>query len=89
MNWVNREWFDSLNDRERAQIVARIDNIEDYGHFGDSKYLGEKLYELRWQNGRRIYFGRFEGFVILLLIGGLKNAQEKDIKKAFSPRSPR
>ncbi len=76
------DWFEELKIKEQLQIDTRIHFIQDYGHFGDSKSLGEGLAELRWKNGRRIYFTKIESMVILLLNGGLKNAQKKDIKKA-------
>ena len=75
-------WYSSLSGRVQAQISARLERIQDAGHFGDVKHIGDKLCELRWKNGLRIYFCRTEKDTIVLLIGGLKNAQEKDIKKA-------
>ncbi len=76
------EWFESLNLKDQLQIDSRIQKIRDHAHFGDAKNLGEGLAELRWKNGRRIYFTRVDTVVILLLNGGLKNAQKKDIQKA-------
>lgn len=76
------KWFDSLTLRDQVIIDARIARIEMFEHFGDCKYLGEGLAELRWKNGFRVYFLKLNGEIILLLIGGLKNAQSKDIKKA-------
>ncbi len=76
------KWFDSLTLRDQVIIDARIARIETFEHFGDCKYLGEGLAELRWKNGFRVYFLKLNGEIILLLIGGLKNAQSKDIKKA-------
>ncbi len=75
-------WHTKLAHREQAQIDARISRIEENEYFGDWKYLGDGLAELRWKNGRRVYFTKQEGRVVLLLNGGLKNAQKKDIKKA-------
>jgi putative addiction module killer protein len=76
------KWFESLTIRDQVIIDARIARIEEFDHFGDCKYLGEGLAELRWKNGFRVYFLKLNGEIILLLIGGLKNAQSKDIKKA-------
>lgn len=56
--------------------------IELHGHFGDSKYLGDKLFELRWKSGIRVYYFKSDRNEIKLLLGGDKNAQEKDIQKA-------
>ncbi len=78
-------WYDTLRVKEQAQIDARLNRIERYDHFGDAKDLGNGLAELRWSNGRRIYFTRIvddKGNVVLLVIGGLKNAQKKGIKQA-------
>ena len=76
------EWFEGLNLKDQLQIDSRVQRIRDYSHFGDVKNLGRGLAELRWKNGRRIYFCRIDKVVILLLNGGLKNAQKKDIQKA-------
>jgi putative addiction module killer protein len=75
-------WLKDLSIIERNAINARLYRLEEYAHFGDSKDLGEGLYELRWKNGRRIYYARFTGRIILLILGGMKNGQKNDIKKA-------
>lgn len=77
-------WYAALRIKEQAQIDARLHRIEHYDHFGDAKDLSRGLAELRWANGRRIYFTRIfdNGTAILLVLGGLKNAQKKDIKQA-------
>jgi putative addiction module killer protein len=74
-------WLENLREREQIQVKARIERIQNTGHFGDFKNLGNKLFELRWKNGWRVYFCRSKNGIILLL-GGSKNAQEKDIEKA-------
>lgn len=76
------EWFDGLNLKDQLQIDSRIQRIRDHLHFGDAKNLGEGLAELRWKNGRRVYFSRTGSIIVLLINGGLKNAQKKDIQKA-------
>ncbi|MBA3954427.1 type II toxin-antitoxin system RelE/ParE family toxin [Candidatus Dependentiae bacterium] len=75
------DWFFNLTKKERLQITARLERITAYGHFGDSKFLGDGLYELRWKNGWRLYFVMIKD-TLILLVGGHKNDQEKDIKKA-------
>jgi len=75
-------WLDNLNKKEVAQIKARIERLETFEHFGDAKNLGEGLAELRWKNGWRLYFSVIGYKKIILIIGGHKNEQEKNIKKA-------
>lgn len=56
------------------------------GHFGHAKQLAKNLAEIKFNNGSRIYFTLKEdnGKVVVLLLGGNKNGQDKDIKKAKS-----
>lgn len=78
------EWRDSLKDaRAKAKIRVRLDRVED-GNLGDCKFVGEGVYELRidYGPGYRIYFGQANDVIILLLWGGDKNNQSKDILKA-------
>ncbi len=51
-----RKWFAKQTEKSKAQIDARLKNIELHSYFGDHKSLGEKLLELRWKNGRRVYY---------------------------------
>lgn len=77
------KWFEKQTEKGKAQIDARLKNIELHHYFGDHKSLGEKLLELRWKNGRRVYYSLIlKDELTLVLLGGFKNAQEKDIKKA-------
>ena len=76
------DWFETLMLKDQLQIDSRIQRIRDHGHFGDAKNLGDGLAELRWKSGRRVYFTKTGYLVILILNGGLKNAQKKDIQKA-------
>ncbi len=75
-------WYEKLREKEQIQVDARLQRIESAQHFGDAKYLGEGLAELRWKNGWRVYFFKESLTEIILLIGGSKNAQEKDIQRA-------
>ena len=78
------EWRDSLKDaRARAKIIARLDRVEE-GNLGDCKFVGEGVYELRidYGPGYRIYFGEESDVIILLLWGGDKSRQNKDIRQA-------
>lgn len=79
------EWLNSLEIKSRAQVDARIIRLESDAHFGDAKYIGAGLAELRWNNGRRAYYTKIStphGLAILFLLGGDKNGQKNDIKKA-------
>ena len=79
------EWYESQRPKEKAQIAKRLANIEEHGHFGAVRDLGDFLSELKWVNGRRIYYSIMEddhGDLTLLILGGNKNGQDTDIKKA-------
>ncbi len=77
------QWFDLQTEKSKAQIDARLKNIELFDYFGDHKSLGERLLELRWKNGRRLYYALItKDKMTLVLLGGFKNAQEKDIQRA-------
>ena len=79
------EWYESQRPKEKAQIAKRLANIEENEHFGSVKDLGDFLSELKWVNGRRIYYSVMEddsGDLTLLILGGNKNGQDSDIKKA-------
>lgn len=76
------DWFDGLTKKEHFKVDARIIRLEIYEHFGNVKYLSGGLSELRWKNGWRVYFSMLEHNKIILIIGGNKNEQKKDIKKA-------
>ena len=83
---VFQEWLDNLKDvRGRAIILKRIDRIEE-GLFGDHRYVGEGVWELRidFGPGYRIYYGEENLTVVLLLLGGDKTSQKKDISLAHT-----
>ncbi len=78
------EWLDSLRDRSaRARIRKRLDRVE-LGNLGDYKAVGEGVYELRidYGPGYRIYYGNIDQTIILLLCGGDKDTQEKDVDRS-------
>lgn len=79
------EWLASLRTKEQGQIEARLNRIQAYDHFGDCSPIegtGYAMAELKWKNGWRVYFYREDINAIKLLIGGKKNDQKRDIKKA-------
>ena len=71
--------------RDRARIMSRLDRIES-GNLGDARSLGEGLHEFRFffGPGYRIYFGMIGQKLVILLCGGDKKPQEKDIRTARS-----
>jgi putative addiction module killer protein len=64
--------------------LFRIQKLEKDEHFGDCKPVGYGISELRinFAKGYRVYFKEKDGKIIILLIGGDKSTQDKDIKKA-------
>ena len=73
-------WLESLDKPVRIRVQIRIRNVMN-GHFGDHKVFGS-LGELRFKSGLRIYYMRRYGEVVILLSGGDKNSQQKDIETA-------
>lgn len=76
------EWFDNETAKSQAQIDDRLSKIRHNCYFGDHKFLQDNLWELKWINGRRLYYAYIAELDILLLLGGNKNGQNKDITKA-------
>ena len=79
-----REWFEDLRDyKTRVIIDARMTRLRT-GNFGNCRSVGPNLIELKidYGPGYRIYFGRISCKVILLLCGGDKSTQKKDILTA-------
>lgn len=77
-------WFRSLRDRKvRGLIVRRVERLE-LGNFGDSKSLGDGVHELRLKfgPGYRVYFMHRGVRIVLLLCGGDKGSQSRDIARA-------
>ena len=79
------QWLDGLRDmRARARVQARLDRLAE-GNPGDVKPIGEGVSELRinYGPGYRVYFKARGREVIILLAGGHKGTQAKDIKAAL------
>ena len=77
-------WLRRVGDnRARQRIVARIRGLP-VGHSGDARAVGEGIVEMRimYDPGYRIYFKRTEVDVAVLLAGGDKSTQDRDIKRA-------
>lgn len=77
------EWVQSLSRQYRARVFARLDRFET-GNFGDCKSIGDGVFELRlpFGAGYRIYFGEVGTTIVLLLCGGDKSSQKRDVGKA-------
>ena len=83
-----RKWFASLRDRQaRARITARIDRLA-LGNAGDAQPVGEGVSELRihYGPGYRVYFVRRGEQLVILLAGGDKRTQDRDIRLAIELR---
>ncbi|MEM7110787.1 MAG: type II toxin-antitoxin system RelE/ParE family toxin [Chloroflexota bacterium] len=81
---VFAKWLRGLKDRTtRNKVLARIDRMQN-GNFGDFKLLDSNLFELRFffGGGLRIYYTIRNHQVVLLLNGGSKSSQRRDIEKA-------
>jgi putative addiction module killer protein len=79
-------WLDKLKDTQaRARIRTRIDRVS-LGNFGDCKSVGEGVVELRidYGPGYRVYMGQDGNHLIILLCGGDKSTQDKDINTAHT-----
>ena len=77
------EWFNKLDSTLQARIDVRLDRVS-LGNFGDRKSLEGGIFELRLQFGAgyRVYLGLDGNQVVILLVGGSKKTQKKDIKTA-------
>lgn len=77
------DWILTIKDHKiRGIILRRLDRVE-AGNFGDCEPVGEGIFELRvnYGPGYRVYFGE-DGDLVVLLHGGDKSSQGKDIKIA-------
>lgn len=78
-------WLSTLKDKKSTtRIMARLYRVEQ-GNFGDHKMITGELSELRFffSSGYRIYYTIKNNEIVLLLQGGDKSTQNKDIKKAL------
>jgi len=78
------KWLLKLKDiRAKVSIIRRIKRVK-VGNFGDHKSVGDRVSELRITTGQgyRVYYTQKGNEIIVLLIGGNKSTQSKDIEKA-------
>lgn len=76
------EWLTGETNKAKAQIADRLEKIESEGYFGVHKHLEGFVWELKWTSGRRVYYALIPPDNVILLLGGNKNGQSKDIKEA-------
>ena len=79
-----QDWLDTLrNRRAQARIAARI-RLAEAGNLGDWKSIGGEVSEMRiaFGPGYRLYFTRRGSIVIIMLAGGDKSTQSRDIRRA-------
>ncbi len=82
---IFEKWFKKLKDiKAKAKILARLKRVE-LGNLGDCKPVGNKVFELRitYGPGYRIYYTQKDEIIVILLIGGTKGSQQKDIQKSY------
>jgi putative addiction module killer protein len=77
------EWLDTLDRKAKARITLRLIKAE-LGNLGDVESVGDGIFEMRehFGPGYRIYFKNQNKKIIIILGGGDKSTQKKDIKKA-------
>jgi len=86
MTEVYRDWIDSLRDRMgRARILVRVDRLA-HGNPGQHRVLTDGVCELKVDvgPGYRVYYTENAGVLIVLLAGGDKSTQQKDIRAALA-----
>lgn len=78
------DWFESILEvHTKSKILSRLGRLK-LGNFGDCKSIGDEISELRihYGPGIRIYYSKIGNKVILLLCGGNKGSQSRDINRA-------
>ncbi|WP_104751157.1 type II toxin-antitoxin system RelE/ParE family toxin [Helicobacter salomonis] len=82
---IFEKWLKNLKDLNgKGVITRRIQNLKNSGHFGDHKHIDGALFELRIHTGPgyRLYVAKRGNALVILLCGGDKSTQQKDIIKA-------
>ena len=81
-----RDWINALRDRgARARIQVRVDRLV-HGNPGQNRVLTHDVCELKidFGPGYRVYYTERDGLMIVLLAGGDKSSQQKDIRTAIA-----
>ncbi len=79
------EWMNSLDKVTKARVQSRLTRLLE-NNFGDHKRINNEISELRLKfgSGYRIYYTEVDNVIVLLINGGNKSTQSKDIEKAKS-----
>lgn len=79
------EWVDSLDKVTKSRIQSRLTRLLE-NNFGDHKKIDSEISELRLKfgSGYRIYYTEVDNVIVLLINGGNKSTQPRDIEKAKS-----
>ena len=75
------DWYNSLDKGLRLIVDKRLSKVE-RGLYGTNRRLSAELYELKFDNGLRIYYTEIGNTIVLLFTGGNKSKQSKDIETA-------
>ena len=77
------EWFKALERDDQYMVENRLLRLR-LGSFGEVNTVGDAVWELKFRKGRalRIYYGQIGKEIVLLISGGDKRTQKKDIKRA-------
>ena len=67
------EWYETQTEKSKFQIEKRLDKIKTDGHFGHIRDLDDGLAEIKFNDGRRIYYTIIPVNNVVLLLGGNKN----------------
>jgi putative addiction module killer protein len=78
------DWLKMQPPKVRAQIDSRLQRIEAHDHYGCVRRLSVVLFEIKFNNGNRIYYTEkvLNTKKVVLILGGNKNGQDEDIRRA-------
>lgn len=77
-------WYSAQTEKSKFQVEKRLEKIRSNGYFGHTRDLGDGITEIKFNDGRLIYYTIIPVDKIVLLLGGNKNGQDGDIRKAKS-----
>ena len=74
-------WYNHQTEKTQYIIESRLKRISEENHWGLMNAF-DGLVELKWTSGLRIYTAKINGKLVVILLGGNKNGQKKDINQA-------